>query len=107
MACVSILRFRAGGRNGRGSRTKICALPGKLTVISVVAELTCAQGGVETFGGGGTQGARKNIDGAVREIGAGVRDLCPVSCGHDLRDVVKARRDSTKATDAGGARRWR
>ena len=29
---------------GRGSRTKICALPGGLTVISVVAEPTCARG---------------------------------------------------------------
>ena len=83
-------------------------MPGGLTVISVVAELTCAQGGVETFGGGGTQGARKNIDGAVREIGAGVRDLCPVSCAEDLRCdvVVKALREQ-KATDAGGAPRCR
>ena len=28
------LRFRAGGRDGRGSRTKTVALPGSLTVIS-------------------------------------------------------------------------
>ena len=39
------LRFRAGGRNGRGSRTKICAMPGELTVISFpVAEKTYARG---------------------------------------------------------------
>ena len=34
----------AGGRKGRGSLTVISALPGGLTVISVVAELTCARG---------------------------------------------------------------
>ena len=37
------LRFRAGGRDGRGSRTKTLALPPSLTVMSApVADLTCA-----------------------------------------------------------------
>ena len=37
------LRFRAGGRNGRGSRTMMIALPPSLTVILVVADSTCAR----------------------------------------------------------------
>ena len=37
--------FSCGGRDGRGSRTEILALPGVLTVISVpVFEKTCARG---------------------------------------------------------------
>ena len=32
------LRFRAGGRNGRGSRTPIQALPGELTVMPPVRD---------------------------------------------------------------------
>ena len=41
---------------------------------------------------------RQDIDGAAREIGAGVRDLRSVGWGIDLRDVVviKARRDQQK-----------
>ena len=41
-----VLRFRAGGRDGRGSRTSTSALPGSLTVISVVPKpsKTCARG---------------------------------------------------------------
>ena len=43
-------------------------------------------------------------DGAAREIGAGVRDLCPISCAEDLRcDVVIKALGEQKATDAGGA----
>ena len=61
-------------------------MPGSLTVISVVADWTCARGRVETFGGGGTQGARKDTDGAAVAPGAGVRDLRSVTA--DLRDVV-------------------
>ena len=73
---VEFLRFRAGGRDGRGSRTPITALPGSLTVISVVGEETCARGRRRSPSepGGGTQGARCDRDGAVREIGAGAGD---------------------------------
>ena len=61
-----------------------------------------------TFGGpgGGTQGARCDRDGAVREIGAGVRDLRSFSWEEDLRcDVVIKALGEQKATDAGGAPR--
>ena len=42
---VEFLRFRAGGRDGRGSRTRTRALPGSLTVISAPeTDRTCARG---------------------------------------------------------------
>ena len=94
-------------------RTRICALPGKLTVISGgVKDPTCARGAVETFGGGGTQGASKNKNGPTVALGAGVRDL-RVGCAIELRDVVikAAKRHvhlpwccATKATHGGEAR---
>ena len=57
------------------------------------------------FGGGGTQGARLDINGLAVALGAGVRDLRSGTTT-DLRDVVsKARREQKKATDAGGAPR--
>ena len=77
-APVQFARGRGRGRGlgrdeleyGRGSRTMICALPGSLTVISVVADRTCARGRRRDRRRLRAQGARSNSDGAVREIGA-------------------------------------
>ena len=46
---------------------------------------------------GGTRGARRDKDGVAVALGAGVRDLCPVSCVEDLRCemVIKARSEQS------------
>ena len=110
---IKVLRSSAFVSRGRAQWTRVAHVDVRFArrahrdLGSRTSKDLCARkASSRPFGGGGTQGARKNIDGAVREIGAGVRDLRSVGWGIDLRDVViKARRDSAKATDAEGARR--
>ena len=69
------------------------------------SQIASEESSSRAFGGGGTQDARVDDDAAVRETGAGVRDLRSVT--EDLRDVVVKARSEQKATDAEGPQRFR